>query len=564
MQNAQRQSKVPSEWRRYVAFSFASSDLLIELAADSQIQFVTGATAELLGAEARALMGRKFIDLVDRADRATISEAIAGLRPGHRLPQHTISFTLGRTPFHLTGFRLPDDPDRVYLAGSRALIADPRVLGIARDGETGLLSRSDFTALVEDQIELLSSAGEDAALTLLQVDDLEGLRRRVGPTRANALLRDVGDALRTFSIGGDTAGRLDDEKYGIVHQPMQSVTALVTRLTDLIRKTDPSGKSGVVRQTISLSEHGLDGREAAQAIRYAVNRFVDADANEFDIRNLEDGLEREMSDTVERIRVLKRTIAADSFTLVFQPIVAFADRIIKHHEALTRFANGGSPHETIVFAESVGMVADFDLAVARKVRDFVRDTSRGAPVRIAVNLSARSLESDLFVDALRALMAEEPALRPAILFEVTESYKVKELERANTIIQRLRGDGHKLCLDDFGAGGASFDYIQVLDVDVVKLDGIYVRRMLESQRDSFILEAMAALCRKLRIETVAEFVETEDQAHRLHALGVRYGQGWLFGKPLPVPATQVPRPASAAEALGRRPVQRKGEQVTWA
>lgn len=560
------QTKGRQEWRRYVAFSFASSDLLVELDRRMTIQFITGATEELIGLKAQGLQGRDFLELLDPEDGELLGAAIEVLAPGQRLSQRTVSFAKGRGEATIAGFRLPDDEGRVYLAASRILIPSLARAMAERDNDTGLLRADDFSRLVEDQIQLLQDARQDAALCLVQLDDLDQLRARIGESATQEMLKDLGILLRGNSVGGDSAGRLADDKYGVVQSPGNGSAALKSKVERLIQKADPDGPATVERRAFSLTDHLMSNLAAAQAVRYVVNRFVDQDLQTIDIDSMESGFELQMAETMERIETLKRTVAEDSISLVFQPIVALSDHAIHHYEALTRFAGGGSPYETITFAEQVGIIQDFDLAVAVKTRDFVRQSLDGRPnLSIAVNLSPRSLESDGFVEALRDLMGEEPKLRKQILFELTESYKVRDLERVNAITQHLRQDGHLVCLDDFGAGGASFDYLQAIQVDFVKLDGTYVRRMMETERDSSILTAMADLCRMLKIATIAEFVETKEQADKLLGLGVGFGQGWLFGKPQPNPEIQAATPAAPLAAPSRpRAKRRQGEDTVWA
>jgi EAL domain-containing protein (putative c-di-GMP-specific phosphodiesterase class I) len=108
---------------------------------------------------------------------------------------------------------------------------------------------------------------------------------------------------------------------------------------------------------------------------------------------------------------------------------------------------------------------------------------------------------------------------------------------AANAVRQLREDGHFVCLDDFGAGAASFPYLQALEIDYVKIDGAYVKA-LQTQgqdRDRAILKGMVWLCKELNIGTVAEMVETEDQARLLLDFGIDYGQGYLFGRPEPNP-----------------------------
>ena len=554
------------DWRRYVAFSFSASDLLVEIDQSGLIRFATGATEEMLGLSADAVTGKKFLSFVADPDRASLAEALDTVVPGRRMQHRTIGFALGHSLVHLSGFKLPHEPDRCYLTASRVMIPSTHRPGTVRDAETGLLSSEDFTQLVEDQIRLIRDTGHDAAITLLQLNGLDSLQRRISPQDKDSLLREVGATLQSYSLGGDAAGRLDDDKYGVVYAPGQVLTGLMNRVRDLINQADPTGDTQLVEQTISLSDHKLEHREAAQAIRYAVNRFVDSDARPFDIDTLENGVEQHMQETVERIGALRRLIDDAAFDLAYQPIVDLADRDVHHYEALTRFPGGDSPFDTITFAEQIGIIEDFDLAVVRKVQAALSapDAMQSA-VQIAVNLSARSLESDTFVSALRALLATDSAIRPRMLFEITESYKAKDLKRVNDIMQVLRGDGHCICLDDFGAGGASFDYIQNIEVDFVKLDGAYVRQMMDRQRDLFILKAMADLCANLKIETIAEFVETESQAKTLRQINVQHGQGYLFGKPDGIPkSADSGLTMPAASAAPRRVARRTGERTSWA
>ncbi len=144
--------------------------------------------------------------------------------------------------------------------------------------------------------------------------------------------------------------------------------------------------------------------------------------------------------------------------------------------------------------------------------------------------------------------------------------RIKDLQATNTVLQVLRADGHKICLDDFGAGAASFPYIQALEVDYVKIDGAYVKRMETHPRDRAILKAMVGLCRDLGVGTVAEMVETESQAKALVDLGVDYAQGYLFGRPsldFTFPQLAAAPLELVAEGGARRLMRRRGSRETW-
>ncbi len=175
-------------------------------------------------------------------------------------------------------------------------------------------------------------------------------------------------------------------------------------------------------------------------------------------------------------------------------------------------------------------------------------------VRIAANVSALSLMRPAFVDSLLDVTAEETALRPRLLLEITETVRLDDLDQAARVISHLRGLGHVVCLDDFGAGAASLEYLRHLNVDVVKIDGRYVRELTDGSRDAMILKHVVALCRDLKVSTIAEMVETRQTARLLKDLGVDLGQGWAFGKPASHPIREAPVAVSA---------RRMGEREQW-
>jgi EAL domain-containing protein (putative c-di-GMP-specific phosphodiesterase class I) len=130
------------------------------------------------------------------------------------------------------------------------------------------------------------------------------------------------------------------------------------------------------------------------------------------------------------------------------------------------------------------------------------------------------------------------------------------------VIQRLRERGFRVGLDDFGAGSASFQYLHALTIDFVKIDGAYVREVLNDHRSAMILKAMCSLCRDLGVYTVAEMVETREQVEKLRDLGVECGQGYFFGKP----AAQLTPPDVALqrnEAGGSTVVNRRAVYQVW-
>jgi EAL domain-containing protein (putative c-di-GMP-specific phosphodiesterase class I) len=135
-----------------------------------------------------------------------------------------------------------------------------------------------------------------------------------------------------------------------------------------------------------------------------------------------------------------------------------------------------------------------------------------------------------------------------LIFEVTESVAIDNLTQADRHIQLLRGDGHTVCLDDFGAGASSYAYLQKLHVDVIKIDGRYVKELAEDGRDTALVRHLVNLCGELGVTTIAEMVATPAVEAAVRAAGVDFAQGFLYGQPLSEPRFE---PAPRLEAKRR-------------
>ena len=237
--------------------------------------------------------------------------------------------------------------------------------------------------------------------------------------------------------------------------------------------------------------------------------------------------------TVARIADYRGALDTGAFQLAFQPIVSLADRTSVHHyEALSRTADGTPIASMVSFAEELSMVAEFDMMVCRRVALLLVEAGKRRP-SIAANVSGRSLECPAFAQALLALLGAHPQIRGRMLFELTETAQVHDLARVNRVMQELRRRGFRVCLDDFGSGAATFHYLRAFDVDFVKIDGSLIRS--HDHRDHAMLRSVVALCREIKVATIAEMIETREQAEWLGRMRVTHGQGYLWGRPSPHP-----------------------------
>lgn len=525
---------------RFVALAFCAADLLIEADASGTITFVAGATQSLIGSPPDALQGKDFFAMVAPEDIFLVREVLASMTPGTRLdavPVRLVGSNGLTPPMSLMGYHLPDMPGSHFFAirlgapGDRADLDET----LERDEESGLLKSDDFAQYVTRQIEDAHERGEDLELTMVHTGDVEALRGRMDAERSRSLMRTLGACLQANSTAGQAAGRIDDSSYGFLHRTGLNVQKVTQRIEGMFRAADPTGVGiEIVSGTVKADLAGGDADDAVRALLYTFGRFCEAKGENFEITSLAENLEKLSGENLAAIAKFRAIVKQGRFEMAFQPIVTLADEKIHHFEALTRFNGkvGDSPYRLITFAENTGVIAEFDLSVCERVLEWLgARAGSGTPPRIAVNVSGRSVGDTEFTAALHALLKRHEAVRSRVIFEVTESARIDDLPMANRFIKGLRDAGHIVCLDDFGAGSAALQYLHALEVDVVKIDGQYVRSAAASSRNRAFLKAVASLCHDLGIATIGEMIEDEKSASMLRECGVRFGQGYYFGRP---------------------------------
>lgn len=525
---------------RFVAFAFASADLLIELDDTGAIAFVDGATMGLLGQRADDLIGQHFSTLVHERDKNAVAQLLSqseqiGRTEGFKLRLNSrIHKSL---PFAVSGFQLPYLKHHYFLTLSivREEIAPDELA--KRDIHSGLLKRENFAEAANKKIHEAVEAGKQLKMTLLDFPELKALLDGLPAQQANDLIGEISDYLRSKSVDGDTAGIIGKSAYSFVHDGAVDQKSVVKYIVDLAKKADPSGVGVTTPRahTIDTDPGKLSEQDTANALLYTLNRFATEKGENFSIDSLTAGYQTMLDDTVVKIANFKNTVAHNEFMVAFQPIVNLKDGVIHHFETLVRLDSDkgfSNPFHFITFGEQSGVINEFDLAMCQKTLDILQSASKkGYRPLVSVNLSGKSLSSNLFMDTVSEMLRQNESVRKQVIFEVTESAKISNLQQANVFLQTLRDNGNLVCLDDFGVGESSFDYLRHLQVDFVKIDGSYVKESLTTQRGKHLLKAMAGLCRDLNIVTIGEMVEDEKVAAILWESGVKFGQGYLFGKP---------------------------------
>jgi len=224
-------------------------------------------------------------------------------------------------------------------------------------------------------------------------------------------------------------------------------------------------------------------------------------------------------------------VSEHMYTVMKQPIVNLEDNEISHYEWLVRFQHEAGVQGVIRPAELSGAIKDLDLSMlARAVLTINKDPDGHG---MAVNLSGASIDLPGFEHALMACLSALQGPPSKLMIELTETWDLENLHKAKDILQKLRERGHKICLDDVGAGAASIRYLRALPADYLKIDGEFVVSAMHDPRERAILEMLFTLRDTLGFKFIAEGVETDQILDFVRKMGFDAVQGYGVGKPTP-------------------------------
>jgi len=417
------------------------------------------------------------------------------------------------------------------------------------DALTALLTRPAFEAQVRGQLAARRQATPECVL-YLDIDRMHVINDNFGMHVGDEAIGKVAEVLRKKPRPGALAARIAGDRFAVflpdcTLEFAQQIGELLRRQCAELTWVRPDG---TVQVSVSCGAaelppesqnrlaHGLANAEIACKAakdrgRDRVEIYQDADQS----------IIRRSTDIVV-VQALHEALAADRFALFAQPILPLsAAHTEPRFEFLLRMVSENSellpPEKFLSAAERYQLLPAIDRWVIKNAIGALTAQAsllRGRAMRFSMNISGASIASEDFLDFLQGTIADS-GLPPEILcFELTETSAVSNLAKADKLMQRLRGFGCSFALDDFGTGLSSLVYLKSLPVSVLKIDGAFVRDAGVNQRTESMVRAIAQLARTMGMETVAEYVETDELRTRMAGLGVDYGQGFAIGRPVPI------------------------------
>ncbi|MBL4639562.1 MAG: EAL domain-containing protein [Kordiimonadaceae bacterium] len=521
--------ELKKERERFVAFAFAAAEIFLEVGPDGQILYEGGAAERIGRNKNTPLVGQNINDILDPDDQQIYSALSHHLKHKGRIGPIPLRFmSEGNRSIALRAFALgmPGDNDRIFLA----LRAAPLGAGGFSDTneETGLLSQDAFLALAAET--MADKTNSNIYVTAVEVDGLKEAQEKFGPKYMRQLLAQVAAHLKTVSVDGQTAGQIGEKHFAFLHR----TKADGQQLNASLQKLDKNISLKTTYSTVASGGSDVSEDQILRTLSYMLNKFC-KNPGSMNFDTLSEAFEEMATETQRRVSEMHTMTETGNFKIAFQPVVSLQGGDIHHNEILSRFDDDGeqrSPLEVIKFAEDVGIIEEFDIALCKKAIDYVRKLKKlGTPLTLGVNLSGRTLDSGRFTSALVSTLKEARDISRSILLELTDTAAVGNLEQVEAILNDLKSVGYQICLGDFGAGAAGYQYLRSFNVDYVKISGSYVTEMTQDGYKPTFLLSMVKLCNDLNIKTIGGHVETKFQSDLLRSLGVDYAQGYYFGRP---------------------------------
>ncbi len=393
------------------------------------------------------------------------------------------------------------------------------------------------------------------AVLMIDLDHFRKINDSLGHAMGDRLIQTIAARLIVTAKEGDTVARLGGDEFTVILENLSNpelATQLAQRLINLISQPlELDGRELCVGASIGVSFYPNDGTDAGMLMMNAdtaLNLAKDKGRNNVQFFTCE--LNRAAEKNLSMENSLRHALERHELVLYYQPKVETGSGKIIGSEALLRWNHPEmglvSPMDFIPLAENTGLILPIGEWVLRTacIQNRLWRQSGHPGMSVAVNLSARQLRQPDLVEMVARIL-EETGLNARFLeLEITESVMMENPTEAIAVLKRLHTLGLRLSVDDFGTGYSSLSYLKQFPLNYLKIDGSFVRDITSDRNDAAIAAAVISLAQDLKLEVIAEGVETEEQRAFLHSLECRYAQGYLFGKP--VPAEDFFPPARAA------------------
>jgi diguanylate cyclase (GGDEF)-like protein/PAS domain S-box-containing protein len=524
------------------------------------VTFANPASARHLGCTREDILGSRFHDIVhpkgplsdghDAADcpiQVAVFDGVSYQSDGEsfaRFDQSTFPVEYSITPYAAgpgqgAVVTFKDIAERKRAEQQLQYLADHDVL-------TGLYNRRRFGEELCQQIAVCERLDVTSALLVLDIDNFKFINDALGHQAGDELIRSLSSQLKGRVRRTDIVSRLGGDEFALLltGTGAEDALELAGELLAMVRSHRVLARDKPVQVTTSIGIAMLDAQNLT-----AEQLLLEADVAMYEAKG--SGRDRVILFTRDApapnaqragfvwTDKIKRALRDDKFAVYAQPIASLNGQTADRYELLVRMLEeDGSvvaPGAFLPVAERFGLISEIDIWMIRQAIMLIeKEQIAGRKVVLEVNLSGHSICDPELPDLIEAELTKAPIDPGQLVFEITETAAIANMDEARSLATRIRRWGCRFALDDFGAGFGSFYYLKYLPVDYLKIDGEFIRNLDSSEIDQRMVSAMVEIARALGLQTIAEFVENGAILDRLRDFGVDFAQGYHVGKPAPI------------------------------
>ena len=417
----------------------------------------------------------------------------------------------------------------------------------SHDDLTGLINRNEFERRVDRLLSTVQQEKGEHALCIMDIDQFKVINDTCGHIAGDELLRQLGRTLQTVVRRRDTLARLGGDEFGILveHCSLEQAQRVANALRQDIQAFQFSWEGqpfriGVSIGMVAINETTPNFTELLKQADAACYMAKDLGRNRIHTYHPEDTDLAQRHGEMQWVNRINQALDDNRFCLYAQAIVPLDGSDGTHYELLLRMVDEQGkiipPGAFLPAAERYDLIGKLDVWVVQNAftllaahPEFLKQVHF-----ISINLSGPSLTNGVFLNTINTQLLESGIDASKICFEITETVAISNFSAALTFIDILKLVGCRFALDDFGSGLSSFGYLKKLPVDYLKIDGVFVKDIVEDPIDRAMVKSINDVGQVMGMQTIAEFVETDEIKSILEEIGVNYAQGYGIEKPRPL------------------------------
>jgi diguanylate cyclase (GGDEF)-like protein len=414
------------------------------------------------------------------------------------------------------------------------------------DPLTELMGRQEFERRLENLVNDASASSRAHALLYIDIDQFKLINDTSGHSAGDNLIKTIAECLAHELFTGDMLCRLGGDEFGVLLSNTDTFEAcsVANRLIKAVKRmpfvwSGISHRASISIGVVLIDEHTQNRQSVMSQADVAMYSAKENGRGRVHVYDKSDKKLSRLHDDMDWVHRINKALAADEFSLVTErilPLVDESNRTTIYNEILVRMRYNNEllrPGQFMPAAERFGLMPQIDRWVIESVFDYLRRNSElnSRDVMYSINISGQSLCQESFLDFVYRGLSRGDINPKIICFEITETVAITNFSEVARFIRRVHELGGKFALDDFGTGMSSFGYLQELEVDFVKIDGLFVHDMDENPVHEAMVRSINDISHVLGKRTIAEFVERKVVFDQLQAMGVDYAQGYLHGDP---------------------------------